>query len=146
MDDSAGMQNLTIEVVYEDDELLELAATVNTRLWRGGCTAYIDSTSLLSFARELLQFTNGGPSAMLDAGTSGMGQIGLRFYLIDRSGHIAGHVQLASRPIHDRPEQVSSLAVEFSAENWALSVFAKQLEELAKKRNGRASMEINEGT
>ena len=77
---------------------------------------------------------------------NGIGLIALRFYRIDRSGHIAGHATLASGgvPTDHRPEQVSRLAVEFRAEAWGVAQFARQLAELARTQEGRASLVIEE--
>jgi hypothetical protein len=145
MDDLNLAREVSIEVVYIDEHLIELAATVGAGHWRGRATAYTVPTDVSSFADALLQFANGGPPAAFEAGAdNGIGLIALRFYGIDRSGHIAGHAQLASGrvPTDHRPEQISRLAVEFGAEAWAVAQFARQLAELARNQKGRASLAI----
>ncbi len=145
MDDFDLAREVSVEVVYVDDHLIELAVTVNTGYWRGRCTAYTVPADLSRFAHAMLQFAEGGPPAEFEAGAdNGIGLIGLRFYRIDRSGHIACHARLASGgvPTDHRPEQVSRLAVEFGAEAWAVTQFVRQLAELARTQKGRASLAI----
>src|SRR5262245_47186186 len=138
-------REVSIEVVYVDEHLIELAATVGAGHWRGRATAYTVPADVNRFADALLQFADGGPPAAFEAGAdNGIGLIALRFYRIDYSGHIAGHAQLASGrvPTDHRPEQVSRLAVEFGAEAWAVAHFARQLAELTRAQKGRASLAI----
>jgi hypothetical protein len=145
MDDLDLPREVSIEVVYVDEHLIELAATVGAGHWRGRATAYTVPTDVSRFADALLQFADGGPTAEFEAGAdNGIGLIALRFYRIDRSGHIAGHARLASGgiPTDHRPERISRLAVEFGAEVWAVAQFARQLAELARTQNGRASLAI----
>jgi hypothetical protein len=145
MDDLHLAREVSIEVVYVDEHLIELAATVSAGNWRGRATAYTVPADVSRFADALAQFADGGATVAFEAGAdNGIGLIALRFYRIDRSGHIAGHAQLASGrvPTDHRPEQVSRLAVEFGAEAWAVAQFARQLEELARTQKGRASLAI----
>jgi hypothetical protein len=138
-------REVSIELKYVDEHLIELAATVGAGHWRGRATAYTVPTKVSRFADALLHFADGGPSAAFEAGKdNGIGLIALRFYRIDLSGHIAGHAHLASGgvPTDHRPEQISRLAVEFGAEAWAVIQFAQQLRELARTQKGRASLAI----
>jgi hypothetical protein len=145
MDDLDLVQEVSIEVVYVDEHLIELAAAVGAGHWRGRATAYTVPADVVKFAEALLRFADGGPPAAFEAGANtGIGLIGLRFYRIDRSGHIACHARLASGgvPTEHRPEQVSQLAMEFGTEAAAVERFARQLAELARTQGGRASLVI----
>jgi hypothetical protein len=142
MDDFGSALEVSLEVVYDDEDMVELAAIVNARWWRGRCYAYTVPSDISRFAEALLKFADGGPSTAFEAGAdNGYGFIGLRFYRIDRSGHIAGHARLASSGV-GRSEQVSRLAVEFGTETWALIQFARQLADLAQTKKGRATLAI----
>ena len=146
MDDLDLAREMSIEVVYVNEHLIELAATVGEGNWRGRTTAYTVPADVNSFADALLKFADGGSTAAFEAGAdNGIGLItAFRFYRIDGAGHIACHVQLATGPVptEHRPEQVSRLAVEFGAETWAVSQFARQLAELARTQKGHASLSI----
>jgi len=138
-------REVSIEVVYVDEHLIELAAVIGAGHWRGRATAYTVPDEVARFADALVMFAGGGPPAALEAGAeTGIGLIGLRFYRIDRAGHIACHARLARGgvPTEHRPEQVSRLAVEFGAEAWAVEQFARQLAEIARTQAGRASLAI----
>lgn len=145
MEDFDPLREVSVEVVYVDEHLIELEAVVGAGHWRGRAKAYTVPAEVAKFADALLRFSDGGPPAAFEAGAdTGIGLIGLRFYRTDRSGHIAGHGRLASGevPTDHRPEQVSRLAVEFKAEAWAVGQFARQLAELARTQSGRASLAI----
>lgn len=145
MDDFDSALEMSLEVVYDDEDMVELDAIVNAGWWRGRCCAYTVPSDISRFAEALLQFIDGGPSAALEAGAdNGIGFIGLRFYRIDGSGHIAGHARLASGqvPTVHRSEEVSRLAVEFRVETWAILKFARQLVDLAQAKKGRATLAI----
>jgi hypothetical protein len=145
VDDLDLAREVSVEVVYVDEHLIELAAVVGAGHWRGRATASTVPAALARFADDLLQFAEGGPPATFEVGAyTGIGLIGLRFYRIDRSGHVACHARLASGgvPTQHRPEQVAQLAVEFGAEAWAVGQFARQLAEMALTLAGRATLAI----
>ncbi|MBX7106344.1 MAG: hypothetical protein K1X57_19860 [Gemmataceae bacterium] len=145
MDDLNLAREMSIEVVYVDEHLIELAATIGAGHWCGRATAYTVPAEVTRFADALLRFVVGGPPAAFEAGAeTGIGLIGLRFYRSDRAGHIACHARLAlgGVPTEHRPEQVSRLAVEFGAEAWAVEQFAQQLAEIARTQAGRADLAI----
>jgi hypothetical protein len=145
MDELDLPREVSIEVVYFDEHLIELAAMIGAGHWRGRATAYTVQDAIAEFANALLLFAGGGPPAVFEAGAeTGIGLIGLRFYRIDRAGHIACHARLAlgGVPTEHRPEQVSRLAVEFGMELSAVEKFARQLAEIAHTQAGRASLAI----
>lgn len=145
MDELNLAREVSIEVVYVDEHLIELAAWIGAGHWRGRATAYTIPYDIARFADALLLFAGGGPSAAFEAGAeTGIGLIGLRFYRIDRAGHIACHARLAlgGVPTEHRPEQVSRLAIEFGAEAWAVEQFARQIAEIAHTQAGQASLTI----
>jgi hypothetical protein len=144
MDEDALLQELSLEVVWFDEHLVELEAVVCAGNWRGRAKAYTGEESIAAFATALQEFTDGkATSAEYIAGAdNGVGLIALRFYRVNR----AGHVSLASGGLgaNPRPEEISRLAVEFSAEAWPLTRFAAELGELARARSGRAALPIND--
>ena len=132
--------------MYRDADLLELEADITAGLWRGQARAYVAVSNITAFTTVLEQFADGvAPVAEFVAGAdTGIGLIGLRFYRVNRSGHIACHVRLASGdvPTDHRPEQVWRLEVEVRAECWVVGQFARQVAEVARVMSGRATLAI----
>ena len=138
---------VSIEVVYVDEHLVQLEAIVGAGHWSGRARAYTVPQEIADFAKVLDRFASGTTgSAEFTAGAdNGIGLVALRFYRIDRAGHIACHARLASDSVatEHRPEQISLFAVEVGAEAGAVGRFARQLEELARVQSGRASLMID---
>ncbi|MBX9582769.1 MAG: hypothetical protein K2X87_20885 [Gemmataceae bacterium] len=146
MDELDPRRELSLDVVYGDVDILELEAIIHTGLWRGRVRAYTVADGIAAFAAALERFTDGAaPVAEFMAGAdTGIGLIGLRFYRVDRSGHIACHVRLLSGDLatDHRPEQMWRMEVEVGAEAWAVVQFTRQLAELARVEAGRATLAI----
>jgi hypothetical protein len=137
---------VTLAVVYVDEHLILVEATVGAGYWRGRARAYTDPEDLAAAAAGIQRFADGAaPGAEFTAGAdTGIGLVALRFYRIDRAGHIACHIRLASGdvPTEHRPEEVARLAVEVRAEAWGVGQFARQLGEMARARSGQASLAV----
>jgi hypothetical protein len=146
VDDIDRPHELRLVVVYVDDDLTELEATVGAGYWSGRARAYTVPQDIATFASALQQFGSGASAgAEFVAGAdTGIGLIALRFYRVDRSGHIACHVRLVTGrlPGDHRPEEVSRLSVEVRAEGAAVDRFARQLSELARTQAGQAVLSL----
>jgi hypothetical protein len=146
VDDLDLARELRVEVVYADEHLVQLEAIVEVGHWRRRARAYTMTQDIAELADALVRFADGTiAEAEFAAGAdNGIGLIGVRFYRIDRAGHIACHARLASGDVRTdhRPEQVSRLAIEFGAEAWGVGKFAAQLAEMARTQSGRASLAI----
>ena len=137
---------LTLAVVYVDEHLIGLEAIVRAGYWCGRVKNYTVSNHIADFALALIRFTDGTSiEAKFVAGSdTGAGLIALRFYRVDRSGHIACHVRLdtGGLPEDHRPEQVFRFLIEVQTETWAVIQFARQLDEVARTLEGRASLRL----
>ena len=146
MDDLDPTPEISLEIVYADEHLLELEAIVRNGLWRGQAKAYTLPRDIATFATSLERFADGAvATAAFQAGDdTGIGLISLRFYRIDRAGHIACHTTLVTNDYSTdhRPEEEWRLAVEAGAESWAVLQFARQLTCVASAEAGRASLAI----
>jgi hypothetical protein len=144
VDTIESLNQLSVAVVYVDEHLIQLEARVDAGNWRGRAQAYTVPEEVATFAKALQEFAEAAVvSAEFSAGDdNGIGLIGMRFYRIDRSGHVALYIRLATGHMPPRPEQVSRLWMEVRAETWGVSQFAKQLAELARAQSGRASLVI----
>ncbi len=111
---------ITIAVAYVDEDLMELEVVVGAGYWCGRASAYTVPQDMATFAVAIQHFADGASAeAEFVAGAdTGIGLIGLRFYRVDRAGHIACHVRLATGRLSTkhRPEEVFRLSIEVQAE------------------------------
>jgi hypothetical protein len=144
VDDSYTPDQVSIEVVYVDEHLIELEAVVNAGHWRGRARAYTVFKDIAGFAIALQKFAEGtiAEAEFVGGKDNGIGFIAMRFYRIDRAGHIALHIRLATGHMPPRSEQVSRLALEVSAEARGVGQFAQQLRNLGGANSGRACLAI----
>jgi hypothetical protein len=146
MEDIDRPHELTLAVVYVDEHLIEMEAVVGTGQWCGRATAYTVPQDIAAFAVALQRFSGGATAgAEFAAGAdTGIGLISLRFYRVDRAGHIACHVRLATGllPTHHRPEEVSHLSIEVRPEASAVDRFAREIGELARAQAGHALLTL----
>src|SRR5262245_52504317 len=146
MDNDGQPDEITVAVVHVDEHLMELEAVVRAGHWSGRACAYTVPQNISEFVAALKMFADGASSeAEFVAGAdNGMGLVPLRFYRVDRSGHIACQVRLATErlPNNLHPEQVCRLSIEVVAETWAVLQFAQHLVELARTQTGKASLRL----
>jgi hypothetical protein len=136
-----GLTNqLSLEVVYHDEHLIEVECRVAVGEWSGVARGYSTQRDLEGFASHLHQFgeTLRGP-AEWTAGDDSGGMIALRFYTIDKSGHTRCHVRLATNPpTEHRAEEVWRFAAELPTEPGLVITFARQLKRVAAVLDGQA--------
>ena len=140
-----GSHNLTIRVVYEDDDMIEIAADLVADGWGGSTTAYTTRDKIARFTRDLYRFNKElSGEASLEAGAdNGIGLVALRFYTLDRSRHVACHVRLASsRTSGLRPETIYKLAIELTTEPHFIGEFVYSLDRLARSDTDVAALII----
>jgi hypothetical protein len=141
--DEPRLPSVTVRVVYEDlPDLIQIEARVVSGDWSGITYAYTSPSSLVEDARRLLAWTDSPiDDFILDAGAdTGIGWFQLRCYAVDRAGHLACHVNLATPAIGDRPEQVWRLSLEILTETASVERLARQLIAVAETRTGEAKL------
>jgi hypothetical protein len=140
-DEELRSPSVTLRVVYDDlPDLIEVEARVVADDWSGVTRAYTAPVSLGEEARGLLAWAERPREEFaLEAGAdTGIGWLSLRWYAIDRAGHLACHVRIATRAETSRPESVRRLCLEFSTEPSQVERFARQLASLAESLAGEA--------
>ena len=141
--DKPRLPSVTVRVVYEDlPDLIEIEARVLSGDWSGITCAYTSPCALVEEARGLLAWTACPREEFaLDAGAdTGIGWFQLRCYAVDRAGHLACHVNLATSAIGDRPEEVWRLSLEIPTETASVERFARQLIAVAETLTGEATL------
>ncbi len=139
--DEPRLPSLSVRVVYADlPDLIEIEVRVFSGDWSGMTCAYTSPPSLAEEARGLLAWTERPREQFtLDAGSdTGIGWFQLRFYPVDRAGHLASHVNLATSAIGGRPEGVWRLSLEIATETASVERFARQLIAVAETLTGEA--------
>jgi hypothetical protein len=135
---------LLLEVVYHDEHLIQLECRVAVDGWSGVARAYSTQEALGNLADVLEQFGQAlrPPADWEEGDDTGTGLIALRFYTIDRFGHVGCQVRLASvTPTEHRPEQVWRFAAEVSTEPGLVVAFAGQLKRVARELHGQAILD-----
>lgn len=132
---------LAIRVIWLDEDLVELACSLAYGKFAGESTCYTSSPQLHDFADALSRFSctaQGQPT--FESGLSdGSKACDLRAYAIDRAGHMAVHVRMATDKSTARPAR---LELEMFVEAWALSQFAEQLRHMARTKTGEAFLAV----
>src|SRR5204862_5257804 len=138
--DESRAPGLTLRVVYDDPHLIEVEVRVVAGDWSGTTRAYTPPGSLGDGARDLLAWSaRPHEPVALEAGSdTGIGWVSLRWYTIDRSGHLVCHVRIATAEEGGWPEGVRRLALEFPTELGLVERVARQLASVAASRPGDA--------
>jgi hypothetical protein len=118
--------------------LIEVEVQVVAGDWSGITRAYTTRESLIEGAHGLLALAARPQEQFaLEAGSgTGIGWASLRWYMIDRSGHLVCHVRIATAEESGRPEGAKRLALEFPTELGLVERFARQLASVAESLTG----------
>ena len=138
-------RGLSLRIVYDDlPDLIEVEVRVVSDEWSGVAQAYTTPASLAEDGRGLLAWSRQpiGEFAFEAGADTGIGWARLRWYAVDRAGHLVCHAQLASRAYSGRPESARRLALEFAVEAYAVERFANQLVVVAETLAGEAPLPV----
>jgi hypothetical protein len=144
MNDDEMKPGLSIRVVWVDDDLIELACRLAYGRFNGESTCYTASPELRAFSDALAQFclTATGQPTFESGLSDGSKACHLRAYSIDKAGHMAIHIKIATDKRTARPQSVARLELEMLVEAWSLSQFAEQLSRVARNRAGKAFLAV----
>jgi hypothetical protein len=140
-DDEPRSPSLTIRVVYDDlPDLIQIEARVVSGDWSGITWAYTGPSSLAEESRGLLAWTEclRGEFTLNAGADTGIGWLQLRWYPVDRAGHLACHVHLARQATRDRSESAWRLSLEMPTEPASVERFARRLIAVAETLTGEA--------
>ncbi len=131
---------LSIRVIWVDKDLIELAGSLAYGRFNGESTCYTTPQQLHAFADALAQFslTAQGQATFESGLHDGSKACDLRAYTIDKAGHMAVHIRMATDKLTARPQSIARLELEMLVETWSLSQFAEQLRQIAGNRAGEA--------
>jgi hypothetical protein len=134
---------LQLRVVYRDPpDLMELEVVVEYRGWSACSAVYASPHGFADDCDRLLEWSR-APSdpIIIEAGAdTGIGWLKLAFYTIDRAGHVACSVTLATDQHSSgaRPADIWRMAIEIRTELGLVENFARACRTLAKQLDGEA--------
>lgn len=134
---------LTLRVLWLDEEMIELGCSLAYGSFCGESTCYTTTPQLHDFADALGEFAlTAKEQPTFDSALSdGSKACDLRAYRIDKAGHMAVHVKMATDKVTNRPQSVARLELEMLVEAWSLSQFAEQLRQVARTKTGQAFLQ-----
>lgn len=131
---------LSLEVIWKDDDMLEVEVSVSTKSFKGVTQAYDTDTHLKGLAKQLKGYPNSQEQIFYQAGIEdGYAYYSFRFYPLGVSGLVGIQVHLEDNvPTEYRPEEKAKLALELVAEPSAIDTFQQYLLTMADKQAGKA--------
>jgi hypothetical protein len=156
------MPQLSIEIVYHDEHLIEIMTAVTNGRYSGVTSIYIgeDGQELIDFGNQLKGF----PKSVNQVEEKEFGftkkdkaefqemkrthpkikpasaYVGLKFYCIDQIGHPAVHVTIEEDTWAERTEASGKASFEMRFEPAQIDVFVNEIIELGKKKSGKATL------
>jgi hypothetical protein len=151
------MPELSIEIVYQDEHLLEIMTKATNGRYSGVTIIYInaDGQELIDFGYQLKGF----PKSINQVEIKEFGftekdkakfqklklkpasaYVGLKFYCIDQIGHPAVHVTIAEESWSERTEAAGKASFEMRFEPAQIDSFVNDIIEIGKKKSGKATL------
>lgn len=132
---------LSIEVVWKDEDMLETRVTACNGRYFGITEVYNDYEDLMKFAKLLKKFPKSTDSVLkYEAGDKmSYAYFSMRFYCMDSVGHTGVQVHIEDNVATEyRSEEKSELKLEIKFEPSAIDTFQAELVTLAKNGEGKA--------
>ena len=152
------MSELSFEVLYRDEHLMEVLVTAKNDRFAGASAIYLDSDGqqLIEMANRLTGFPKDikqveeiefgsiqedGNIFEIKPGTQAKvmtAYLGLRFYCSDRAGHSVVSVKIIEDSWSESPNAIGKASFEIRFEPSQLDDFVKEVVELGKSKSGKA--------
>lgn len=131
---------IEVEVVWKDDDLLEIKVVACNGRYRGTTQVYDTRDSLRKFAQQLIGFPKSIDQIIhYEVGErTGYSFLGVKFYCIDRTGHTAVKVEMEENITMQSSTEKDMIRLEFHFEANDLIEFQKELQKIITKEEGRA--------
>ena len=144
--DDGPPQFLSLEVVYRDEHMIELAASFAFAEWTAYSKAYTQPECVREFVDELEQFARRlSGEASFEAGLKGRaGFLFLKFYAVGGSRSLFCNLELIAEPLVPREGSIlSKVSVELPFEAAALDTFVAALRRAAETQVGKATLRVS---
>lgn len=133
---------LKLEVVWKDDDMIELQVSVNNGRYSGITEVFDQKEELLEFANKLIGFPRPNEVLLHSAGEqNSYAYFELKLYQIDPSGKVGALITIEENvPTEYREFEKDKLRLELIIEPNSIDNFQKQLTRLAKTEEGSAEL------
>ena len=133
---------LQLEVIWKDDEMIELQITSNNGRYSGKTEVYDTQHSLLKFAKKIKGYPIDDEELSYVCGKKdSYAYFEARFYKIDLSGIVGVQIILEENvPTDYRKEEKDKLTMELIVEPNSIDRFQKELLKLAENEEGKAKL------
>ncbi|MDO1451860.1 hypothetical protein Q0590_36665 [Rhodocytophaga aerolata] len=133
---------LRLEVIWKDEDMLELKVSVNNGRYSGITEVYDQKELLADFANRLLGFPKGEEILLHSAGEkNSYAYFEMRFYQLDPTGKIGVQITLEENVATKyRESEKDKLILELIVEPSAIDKFQKALIRLAEVEEGVAEL------
>jgi hypothetical protein len=132
-----GSHHITVQLIWQDDELVEIEARLLADGWCGNSTAYTTLVEIRGFAGDVARFAlHLSGEAKLQAGVGG-DLVRMHFNTTDSAGHVACYLELESTHGH-RNAHAGKIAMSVTTEPSFIEAFARSLVRMANEEAGEA--------
>lgn len=138
---ASGERKLRLEIIWKDDDMVELQAFASNGRYSGTTEIYTTSEHLLELANSIQGFPKRVEDAVeFRAGeTDSYAFLSLRFYCIDGAGHTAVLVSMEENVPNDfRPAEKDRVCLELEYEPGCIDQFQKDIFQMALNKTGFA--------
>src|SRR5215204_2209565 len=101
--------NLSLEVIWKDEHMLELEVVASNKFFKGVTHVYDQAECLHELAEQLINFPNNSPPVFYESGEKdSYAYFSLKFYPVGSAGVIGVQIHLEENvPTQYRPEEKS---------------------------------------
>lgn len=137
---------LELQVIWKDDDMIELRISASNVNFSGVTEVYDMSRALFDFSNKLIGFPKNGEALFHEAGEKdSYAYFSMNYYLVDPSGLVGVEIYLESNESTEyRLEEKSKVKLEILVEPSAIDRFQKELYHLAQKEDGTAILYGND--
>jgi hypothetical protein len=136
--------SLTITATWSDVDLLEVEFGIRFQAWTGREQAFVTRDELRTFARSLVGVSEGGRSALLEAGQSDLGYATCRVFEYAGPRHLGIEVRIghAGGQVMNRPDYARDIRLSVPVERGQLSSFASEIHSVIASETGTATLPV----
>ena len=136
--------HLSMEVIWQDDDMVEIDAAACTEHFAGRTQVYTTYDEL----RKLYASLGGFPQSVSSRVVFSAGQTGsyallrVEFYCIDHAGHAAAQITMESNvATNSRPQEKHRVQLEMQFEPLAIDAFLNAMGRLISSQSGNATLQ-----